>query len=115
MRALDLKNDHEVSRFEAMAECVRMVAAAAETEEADLGEVPEEFIDPIMATLMRDPVKLPSGHRCDRAIISRHLLTDQTDPFSRQALTVSQLETDDDLRGRIETWMAEKRGRNRTA
>ena len=35
---------------------------------------------------MKDPVKLPSGHAIDRAVITRHLLSDPTDPFSRQGL-----------------------------
>ena len=43
--------------------------------EADLGEIPDDFLDPIMCTLMTDPVKLPSGDTMDRANIMRHLLT----------------------------------------
>ena len=50
------------------------------------------LLDPLMATLMRDPVILPSGHVMDRAIIDRHLLNSQTDPFNRQALTSDMLE-----------------------
>lgn len=42
---------------------------------------------------MKDPVRLPpSGNIMDRAIILRHLLNSQTDPFNRQPLTEDQLE-----------------------
>ena len=36
---------------------------------------PEEFIDPILGTLMYEPVRLPSsGTVLDKATIARHLL-----------------------------------------
>ena len=50
------------------------------------------FPDPLMDTLMSDPVKLPpSGNIMDRSIITRHLLNSQTDPFNRQPLTEQEL------------------------
>lgn len=48
--------------------------------------------DPLMDTLMTDPVMLPSGNIMDRSIILRHLLNSPTDPFNRQPLTESMLE-----------------------
>lgn len=48
--------------------------------------------DPLMDTLMTDPVRLPSGTIMDRSIILRHLLNSPTDPFNRQMLTESMLE-----------------------
>jgi len=48
-------------------------------------------IDPLMDTLMTDPVILPSGNIMDRPIILRHLLNSQTDPFNRIPLTEDQL------------------------
>lgn len=48
--------------------------------------------DPLMDTLMTDPVRLPSGTIMDRSIILRHLLNSPTDPFNRQTLTESMLE-----------------------
>lgn len=44
-----------------------------------------------MNTLMTDPVILPSGHKMDRKHIMRHLLSSQTDPFTRQPLSETQL------------------------
>ena len=50
------------------------------------------FSDPLMDTLMEDPVLLPpSGNIMERAIILRHLLNSQTDPFNRQQLTEADL------------------------
>ena len=49
------------------------------------------FTDPLMQTLMTDPVTLPSGIVMDRSIIMRHLLNDPTDPFNRQPLTEDDL------------------------
>lgn len=49
--------------------------------------------DPLMMTLMHDPVVLPtSGKIMDRAVITRHLLNSDTDPFNRQPLTTDMLQ-----------------------
>ena len=47
--------------------------------------------DPLMDTLMEDPVVLPSGKVMDRPVITRHLLNSSTDPFNRQPLTEDML------------------------
>ena len=70
--------------------------------------VPDEFVDPIMETVMTDPVTLPgSGRTMDRATIRRHLLFDGADPFSRSPLDESMLVPADALRERIEAWRRE--------
>lgn len=58
---------------------------------------------------MQDPVILPSGHTVDRAVISRHLLSDNVDPFSRQPLTLEMLLPNDKLRAEIEAWKAARK------
>lgn len=108
-RSLRLRSERDVAVFEALTSDVRARASEDEAEEADLGDVPDEFTDPILSTLMRDPVKLPSGHSCDRSTITRHLLSDETDPFSRQPLTVDQLVPDDALREKIHAWIAARK------
>ena len=46
-----------------------------------------------MMTLMLEPVILPtSGKIMDRAVITRHLLNSDTDPFNRQPLTTDMLQ-----------------------
>ena len=49
---------------------------ATQREEEELAaEAPEEFLDPIMGTLMTDPVILPTSNTTmDKPIIARHLL-----------------------------------------
>ncbi|MGH0122397.1 UNVERIFIED_CONTAM: hypothetical protein FKN15_014828 [Acipenser sinensis] len=53
----------------------------------------KSVLNPLMDTLMSDPVRLPSGNVMDRSIILRHLLNSPTDPFSRQNLTENMLES----------------------
>ena len=65
-----------------ISEVIQAMKAEEEDEEI-LGDIPDEFQDEVLATLMADPVILPSGHRMDRSNIERHLLSDNTDPFSR--------------------------------
>lgn len=59
--------------------------------EDQYADAPEEYRDPLMDTLMTDPVVLPSGTVMDRPIIVRHLLNSSTDPFNRQPLTEDML------------------------
>ncbi|CAI0454176.1 unnamed protein product [Linum tenue] len=83
------------------------VAAIEEMDsEAALGEVPDEFLDPIQYTLMKDPVILPSSRiTVDRPVIQRHLLSDSTDPFNRSHLTSDMLIPDVELKARIEEFI----------
>ena len=62
---------------------------------------------------MLDPVRLPtSGNVCDRSVIERHLLSDQTDPFNRLALTAEELEPAVELKARIDEFVAQQRRAN---
>ena len=71
---------------------------------------PDEFLDPIMSTLMTDPVILPSSKVVvDRSTIARHLLSDQSDPFNRSPLTMDQVKGDTELKGKIDDWIRERR------
>ena len=109
LRQLGSKSESQIASFEALAERARLTHAAAEEEEADLGDVPDHFLDPIMCTLMTDPVLLPSGDNMDRANITRHLLTDETNPFTRQPLKVQDLVPNEKLKAEIEAWIAERK------
>ena len=75
----------------------------------------DEFLDPVTAELMEDPVRLPSGHHMDRATITRHLLSNETDPFSRQKLTVDMIEPADDVKQKILEYREAKRAEARAA
>lgn len=104
-----LLQDHEADELEALGERVALAAQAGEMADAEMGEIPDEFTDPITYGIMEDPVVLPSGLSVDRASIMRHLLSNSTDPFSRQTLTVDMLKSDVVLRDRIQAWKAEQR------
>ena len=79
-------------------------------DDEDFDDIPDEFLDPVMGTLMTDPVLLPaSGTIMDRGNIMRHLLNSQTDPFNRQPLTEDQLVDQTDLKRQIEEWVKQKK------
>lgn len=62
------------------------------TEEAELGEIPEHFLDPLLFHLMEDPVILPSSKQTiDLSTIKSYLLSEARDPFNRQPLTIEQV------------------------
>ncbi|KAI1634569.1 ubiquitin elongating factor core [Biscogniauxia mediterranea] len=76
--------------------------------ELDLGEIPDEFEDPLIGDLMTDPVILPSHNIVDRSTIVQQLLSNPLDPFTRNPMTIDDVVPADDLRARIEAWKAER-------
>lgn len=97
-----------VEKFRALAEKAHEISVQNIKKEVDYNDAPEEFRDPLMATLMDNPVILPSGVVMDRSVIIRHLLNSSTDPFSRQPLSEDMLRPDNELKQRIEAWKEEK-------
>lgn len=92
----------EVVSFREIAAATAQVLVEDAEDETDLGDIPEEFLDPIMSTIMENPVKLPtSGNVMDRDVISRILLSDKLDPFNRAFLSEDMLEDDVELKARI--------------
>merc|ERR1712087_344027 len=88
--------------------CVELKLEEAEAE-AELGEVPDEFVCEITCEIMDDPVTLPSGKTCDRKNIIRHLLSDETDPFSRQRLLPEMLVPEPELKAKIHAFRRSKK------
>ena len=81
---------------------------AQESSQAEIStdDVPDEFLDPIMSTLMTDPVVLPSGYILDRSTIARHVLSDQTDPFTRQPLSMEMVKEASELKAKIDEFVS---------
>ncbi|KAG1711371.1 hypothetical protein DVH05_008625 [Phytophthora capsici] len=98
----------DVEKFESFVAEVEKAAEGAANLEETLGEIPEEFLDPLVFTLMKDPVVLPSGYTMDRSCITQHLMNDQSDPFTRVPLTMDQLQPNTDLKAKIEQWIQEQ-------
>ncbi|XP_057694837.1 ubiquitin conjugation factor E4 A [Corythoichthys intestinalis] len=92
--------------FGLLADKIKSHADRQQQEEETYLDAPEEFLDPIMSTLMLDPVLLPSSNvTVDRTTIARHLLSDQTDPFNRSPLTMDQIRPNEELRQQILEWL----------
>uniref|UniRef100_A0A8C0MPF7 Ubiquitin conjugation factor E4 n=1 Tax=Canis lupus familiaris TaxID=9615 RepID=A0A8C0MPF7_CANLF len=108
MRKAGIKSTIAIEKFKLLAEKVEEIVAKNARAEIDYSDAPDEFRDPLMDTLMTDPVRLPSGTIMDRSIILRHLLNSPTDPFNRQMLTENMLEPVPELKEQIHAWMREK-------
>ena len=107
-----LRDAGYIQNFRAFAAQVKEAASTEMTLEEQLGEIPDEFLDPITQELMKDPVKLPSsGAVVDRSTITRHLLSDQTDPFNRSFLSLDMVHdaTDSALLKQIEDFISSKK------
>ncbi|XP_053308121.1 ubiquitin conjugation factor E4 B isoform X2 [Spea bombifrons] len=108
MKKAGIKSTIAIEKFKLLAEKVEEIVARNARAEIDYSDAPDEFRDPLMDTLMTEPVRLPSGTIMDRSIILRHLLNSSTDPFNRQTLTESMLEPVPELKEKIQAWMRDK-------
>ncbi|XP_035212964.1 ubiquitin conjugation factor E4 A-like [Stegodyphus dumicola] len=98
------------SQLDIIANKVHHLAVKQQQDDELMSGAPEEFLDPIMNTLMKDPVRLPSsGVTVDRATIARHLLSDQTDPFNRSPLTMDMVIPDEEMKNKMDKWFKERR------
>jgi len=110
----NLKSPAEVEELMVFVSKVEEAKTTLEAEE-NLGEIPDEFLDPLMFTVMRDPVLLPTSRTIiDRSTIKSHLLSDSKDPFNRAPLTIEDVIPDPELKARIEAFLVERRN-NKTA
>ena len=100
----------DIEKFDNVSELIMATTKQVEDDEAIASDAPEEFLDPILGTLMRDPVMLPASKQIvDRSVIIRHLLSDQFDPFNREPLSVDKLIPMTELRDKINKWLEERR------
>jgi ubiquitin conjugation factor E4 B len=98
----------DVAAFEQMVSRAKDARSSYHNLEALADSAPPEFLDPLLSTIMKDPVLLPtSNHIVDRATIYQHLLNDEKDPFNRMPLTVGMLVPQEELKSRIYKWLAE--------
>lgn len=97
------------------AEIRQVLAFLAKVEEAkatidmeDEREIPDEFLDPLMATLMKNPVILPMSRvTIDYGTIRAVLLSKPLDPFNNQPLKIEDCEPDVELKAKIDAWIEE--------
>jgi len=106
-----LKSEREIEKLRLFVDKVEQAKATMEAED-DLGEIPDEFLDPLMFTVMRDPVTLPSSRAVvDLSTIKSHLLSDSKDPFNRMPLTIEDVIPNLELKARIDAFMIERRSK----
>ncbi|KAF9884181.1 hypothetical protein FE257_002239 [Aspergillus nanangensis] len=116
LRKWSLKSPEELRRWELLQRKVKEAKAADDQAEEDLGEIPDDFLDPLMYTLMEDPVILPGSRiSMDRSTIRSHLLSDPHDPFNRAPLKMEDVLPDTELKAKIEAFKAERMAGRRQA
>ena len=105
-----LKSSEELKRWKKLHQKVEEAKASLDAEEEDLGDAPDEFMDPLMATIMTDPVTLPISRAImDRSTIRQHLLSDPHDPFNRTPLKIEDVISNTELKEKIDAFRADKR------
>jgi hypothetical protein len=97
-----------MTAFDTLPDIVEKASQSVAQDEELVADAPDEFLDEILTTFMRDPVILPSGHSVDRSTITQHLLNDPIDPFNRKPMTIEDIKPNHDLKAKIDAWLREK-------
>ncbi|KAL8243827.1 hypothetical protein R6Q59_010085 [Mikania micrantha] len=114
MKQRVLKSPQEIAKWDILTTKFAKAKEEDEAAEADLGEIPDEFLDPLMYTLMEDPVILPvSKTIIDRSTIRSHLLSDPHDPFNRVPLRIEDVLPAIEMKDKIQKFKDEKTGGRR--
>lgn len=116
MERFALKSRDELHSFKQLQDAIAEAHAADQQAEEDLGEIPDELLDPIMGSLMEDPVLLPSSKQIvDRSTIRSHLLSDPTDPFNRVPLKIEDVLPAEDKLKEIQDFITSKKNEKQAA
>ncbi|KAG2245076.1 hypothetical protein Bca52824_093060 [Brassica carinata] len=107
------QNAKSTTKYNFICECFFMTARVLNL---GLLKALSDFKHLSQCTLMRDPVILPSSKTTvDRAIIQRHLLSDNHDPFNRAHLTSDMLIPDVELKARIDEFVRSHQSKKRAS
>lgn len=101
---LHRKQEILIREYDELYELAKLIDDGREKEEEER-DIPEDLLDPIMGTLIENPVILPNTDMfMEKDVILRHLLTSEDNPFNREPLTKGQLEEynqQDDVKKKI--------------
>lgn len=93
-------------------EVIDLTSSASPSPEPKLSP-PVHLFDPITHVLMHDPIRLPSGHACDRSTVRRLLEGGTgTDPFTGLAMRWVDVKADTRLREEVGRWMEAREDRD---
>lgn len=113
---LQLLTGEAMDDFAALTGRVAEASKGVEDFDTLTADAPDEFLDPLMCTFMKDPVYLPtSDNYVDRSTITQHLLNDPHDPFNRKDLTPDMVKDAPELKEKIDRWLEEKRQAGKAA
>ncbi|KAL7751270.1 Ubiquitin conjugation factor E4 [Sorochytrium milnesiophthora] len=127
----NMKNAAQIDTLARFVDDVENAIQSDMQAEEELGEIPDEFLgtyngfgqpqgavrltklalpDPLMFTLMEDPVLLPTSNiTVDRSTIKAHLLGENRDPFNRMPLSMSMVLPNTELKEKIAAFKAHAR------
>ena len=103
-----IKSAQDIEAWEKLKNKFKNAKEIDDQAEEDLGDIPDEYLDPLLYTLMKDPVILPvSRTTVDRSTIRSHLLSDPHDPFNRSPLKIEDVVDDIEMKAKIDAFLVE--------
>ena len=111
-----LMSPTDIAQLSAFNRQVSALALDAADLDKLLEDAPEKYLDPLLLTLMEDPVLLTTSNNIvNRATIMTQLLNDPIDPFNRSPLSLADIKPCPELKQEIEEWIHERKRSRRAA
>lgn len=99
-----------IQQFEALSVRVAEINESISNLDDILGDIPDEYSDALIGTIMTHPVLLPSSKTIvDKSTIQRHLMNTPSDPFNRAPLTIDQCTPQPELESKIKQWVEQRK------
>jgi ubiquitin conjugation factor E4 B len=116
LQRFSIRSAEELEAWEKLKKKFKNAKELDDQNEEDIGEIPEDFLDPVMATLMKDPVILPTSKQTvDRSTIASYLLSTPQDPFNRSPLKIEDVIDDVERKAKVDAWLAEAKAKAKAA
>lgn len=93
VKILDKNNLILRKEYDSIISLKNQINSIRSQDEIDENDIPEDLLDPIMGTLIENPVLLPNSEMfMEYDVILRHLLTTPNNPFTRDPLSKDELD-----------------------
>ena len=94
-----LQVDYEIyEQYKDLVNRIKNVEEEVAVKQKLMDDCPDDFIDQLFQIMMEIPVILPSGNKIDLNMLTKHLLNDPTDPYTRQPMQLEDAKIDTELK-----------------
>jgi ubiquitin conjugation factor E4 B len=102
-----------IDSFEIFVQLAKAEDERLKSEEINYDDAPDEYLDPVMFTLMMDPVRLPGGDVVERSTYEQLLLSTRLSPYTQIPIKEGDAVPADDIKAKIQDYIKQKKAQKK--